>query len=61
MVTSDDDVNFEAMKVAHLKAGLTAVLLRRLHALIVQAAREHQASEVQMDPHDVESGVDAAT
>ena len=50
------DVDFEAMKVAQLKAelaergstrtGLKAVLQRRLHALIVQAARERQASEM---------------
>ena len=48
--------DFEAMKVAQLKAelaergstrtGLKAVLQRRLHALIVQAAREHQAGEM---------------
>tara|TARA_B110000046_G_scaffold164747_1_gene180583 strand:+ start:551 stop:808 length:258 start_codon:yes stop_codon:yes gene_type:complete len=50
------DVDFEAMKVVQLKAelaergstrtGLKAVLQRRLHALIVQAARELQASEM---------------
>ena len=50
------DVDFEAMKVTQLKVelaergstrtGLKAVLQRRLHALIVQAAREHQASEM---------------
>ena len=48
------DVDFEAMKVAQLKVefaergstrtGLKAVLQRRLHAMIVQAARECQAS-----------------
>ena len=50
------DVDFEAMKVAQLKAelavrgstrtGQKAVLQRRLHALIVQAAREHQVAEM---------------
>ena len=50
------DVDFEAMKVVQLKAelaergstrtGLKAVLQRRLHALIVQAAQELQASEM---------------